>query len=77
VTLGGCALCVLQGVAGHCPHRDPGTPAASGPPDDEWPHYPGVPGGKERRTLSADEARDAVDRMLIAGELAEVEHRWS
>ena len=77
MTLGGCALCVLQGVAGPCPHAASGSADGYGSPDDEWPHDLGVPGGKERRTLSADEARDAVDRMLIAGELAEVEHRWS
>jgi hypothetical protein len=74
---GSCALCVLQGVRGACPHH--GAPDTvvdeTAPGNGGWPQFPGSP-PPGRRTLSADEALDVLDRMLIAGELIEIEHTW-
>jgi hypothetical protein len=74
---GPCALCVLQGVRGACAHHStPDTVAdETAPGNSEWPQFPGSPPG--RRTLSADEALDALDRLLITSERIEIEHRWT
>jgi hypothetical protein len=85
-----CALCRLAGIAGPCPHHagshiDDGDPAETvSPLRDEWPHAAGSPGRKERRTLylgemtlSADEALNELDMLMIRSERIEIEHRWS
>ena len=66
MAVSGCALCVLQGVAGPCPHAASGSADGYGSPDDEWPHDLGVPGGKERRTLTADQAAYELEVLQVA-----------
>jgi hypothetical protein len=73
---GPCALCVLQGVRGACPHHGaPDTVAdETAPGNGEWPQFPGSPPGK--RTLSADEAAYELEVLEVRGQMIEIEHRW-
>jgi len=76
---GGCALCEVQQLSGPCPHQ-PSEPADVTPAeyDDEWMKDP-YPDrlGRERRTLSADEAYAVLERrawLALAAVTVEVEH---
>jgi hypothetical protein len=63
-------------IATQVPGYAPGHADVS-PGPGEWPQHPGEPGGKERRSLTADERYDALERrawLELYAVTLEVEH---
>jgi hypothetical protein len=75
----GCPLCAIHGPGhdGACAPYQPDPVADVSVLAGDWQHDLGTIGGKERRTLTGDEALDLLDRIVIASERIEIEHRWT